>query len=502
MRVSAAIDTAIAAIAPLWGLRRRQARAAMKAYEATEINRTRRRVARDNRSGDAVVRSAGTSLRAQARHLERNHDIARGAIGVMVNNICGPQGVGIEPQPRTLAGEIHEGLAGAMLELWRDWSRRPEVTWANDWAATQRLMCRSWVRDGEVLAQVLEGRVPMLDHGTRVPLSLEMLEADLLPLDLEDEARGIRQGVEVNAWRRARAYHLYKSHPGDRVTLARGAQFKRVAAERVLHLKLTDRIHQLRGVSPFAAIITRLDDIKDYEESERVAAKVAASMAAMIVKGTPDFYDPDKTADPREIKFTPGMVFDDLMPGETVEVIDSKRPNPNVETYRNGQLRAAAAGLGVSYSSMAKHYDGTYSAQRQELVEQWVHYAVVTQAFTAQFVRPVWERFVGAAITAGQLDIPADLDPQTLDDALYIGQAMPWIDPKKEAEALEKQEQAGYMSGPEIIRRRGANPREVLEQEAAWRKRLRDRGVVVTADPANDIPAAAAPAAIDPMDNA
>jgi lambda family phage portal protein len=255
-------------------------------------------------------------------------------------------------------------------------------------------------------------------------------------------------------------------------------------------------------VSPFAAIITRLDDIKDYEESERVAAKVAASMAAMIVKGTPDFYDPDKTADPREIKFTPGMVFDDLMPGESVEVIDSKRPNPNVETYRNGQLRAAAAGLGVSYSSMAKHYDGTYSAQRQELVEQWVHYAVVAQAFTAQFVRPVWERFVGVAITAGLLDIPADLDPQTLDDALYIGQAMPWIDPKKEAEALEKQEQAGYMSGPEIIRRRGANPREVLEQEAAWRKRLRDRGVVVTADPANEIPAAAAPAATDPMDNA
>lgn len=108
MRVSAAIDTAIAAIAPLWVLRRCQARAAMKAYEATESSLTRRRVARDKRSGDAVVRSTGTSLRAQARHLERNHDIARGAIGVIVNNVCGPHGVGIEPQPRTLDGEIHE----------------------------------------------------------------------------------------------------------------------------------------------------------------------------------------------------------------------------------------------------------------------------------------------------------------------------------------------------------------------------------------------------------
>lgn len=35
---------------------------------------------------------------------------------------------------------------------------------------------------------------------------------------------------------------------------------------------------------------------------------------------------------------------------------------------RAGQLKAIAAGIGAGYSSIARSYDGTYSAQRQELV--------------------------------------------------------------------------------------------------------------------------------------
>ena len=495
----AALDRAIVAVSPFWGLKRRQARAALQAYEATESTRTRRRIARDNRSGDEVVRSAGTGLRAQARYLERNHDIARGALGTLVNSVVGARGIGIEPQPRTWSGEIHDGLAKQMLELWRDWMRRPEVTWQHDWPQTQRLMCRAWIRDGEALSQLLEGTVPFLEHGTDLPLSLELIEADLLPLDHNDAGRRIRQGIEHNAWRRPLAYHLHKTHPGDIYTAAGWRDLKRVPAERILHLKFVDRMHQFRGISEFASVIVRLDDIKDYEDSERIAAKVAASMAAAIVKGTPDLYDAAKASDEqRELKFVPGMIFDDLMPGETVESIDAKRPNPNVETYRGGQLRATAAGLGVSYSSLARNYDGTYSSRRQELVEQWVSYAVLTQAFTAQFVQPIWERATALMAATGMLDIPSDVDPASMDDAMYRGQSMPWIDPWREAQAFEKLEQSCFESGPEIIRRRGGNPREVLEQEALWRRQLAERGIASTTDPERE--AATTPAvAPDPQ---
>ena len=256
----------------------------------------------------------------------------------------------------------------------------------------------------------------------------------------------------------------------------------------MVHLALVDRIGQIRGVSEFASVITRLEDIKDYEESERVAAKVAAMLTAYVKKGTPDLYDPSAaTTDEdgftgRDLRLAPGMIVDSLMPGEEIGLIDSKRPNPNVITFRQGQLRAVAAGLGASYSSISRDYNGTYSAQRQELVEQWIHYATLTDEFVGQFIRPVWEAFVQAADMSGVVRIPPDVVDYTADDALYVGQSMPWIDPLKEASAWRELVRSGFASEVEVMRRRGVNPRDVMEQIASWRAQARERGLVFDSD--------------------
>lgn len=194
------------------------------------------------------------------------------------------------------------------------------------------------------------------------------------------------------------------------------------------HIASVDRIGQMRGVSEFASVIGRLEDIKDYEESERIAAKVAASLTAYVKKGLPDQY-PDTgeggTGQARELQFQPGMIIDNLGVGEEIGIIDSNRPNPNLVTFRQGQLRAVAAGLGGSYSSIARDYSGTYSSQRQELVEQWIHYAVLCDEFVGQFVQPTWNDFVLAARLSGVVPMPPDVDPETADDALFVGQSMP-----------------------------------------------------------------------------
>lgn len=487
-------ERAIAALSPSWAVHRAQHRSLLRAYyEAVKINRLRRARTKDG-TGDQAVAGNAAKLRAYARDLERNHDISRGAINTLVNNIVGPAGLAAEPQPRTKTGEIHEVFARQVLTLWNNWAKRPEVTWQYDWPAAQRIMCRAWMRDGESFAQQLAGQVSGLDHGTKVPFSLELLESDSLPLDYYDEGRRIVQGVERNGWGRPVGYWLYKTDPARIASLTTLADLKRVPAERLLHVKLTDRMLQARGVSVFASVLARLDDVKDYEDSERIAAKVAASMAAFIKKGVPDNYaaplnEDGSTPEPRQIKFRPGMVFDDLLPGESIDVVDAKRPNPNVETFRSGQLRAASAGIGISYSSFSRSFDGSWSSQRQELVEQWPAYGVLQSEFGARIVKPVYEQFLSVAIAAGLLKIPADLDLDTLDDVILIGPQMPWIDPEKEANAWEKLENAGYASGPEIIRRRGQNPRDVVEQEANWKKLREERGL--TSAPAPPPPTAA-----------
>lgn len=469
MGISAAIDNAILAVAPQWGAARAKARlsamAYRRAYEAAEPTRLRRS-ARDHGSGNAASIPSGPALRAQARHLDRNHDLARGGLNTLVQNVIGAHGITAEPQPRNAQGDIDQGLVDQIRPLWKDWSKRPEVTWQHDWASTQRILVRSLFRDGESLAQELIGAVPYLDHGTRVPFSLELIESDLLPFDLDDPVRNILAGVECNSWNRVIAYHLYRKHPGDPYTFQTDSDTKRVLSERIRHLKLVDRINQRRGVCLFASALTRLEDIKDYEESERVAAKIAASFAAVIIKGDASLYNSETTD--RTMNMQAGMIFDDLRPGEDVRSIDSKRPNPNLETFRGGQLRAGAAGFSISFSSFAKNYNGTYSAQRQELVEQYGAYGVLASEVISQLVRPTYERFISACLLSGELVVPRGSSLDGISDALYQAPSMPWINPMHEVAALEKMEDNTYMAGPQIIRRLGNNPQDVLDQQSAW----------------------------------
>lgn len=457
------LTKAIASISPGWALNRERASHALKAfYEVGESSRLRKSRT-DKGSANAQNLRSATKLRILARHMEENLDIANGALDVLVANTVG-RGIRPEPQVRDKGGQPLKEVNDQLLKLFEDWRFKPEVTQCFDYFEAQRLAARSWFRDGEMLAQLLTGPVAGLDHGTVVPFSLELLESDFLPYDLNDDAKGIVQGIEVNNWRRPRAFHLYKQHPGDGG--AASTETKRVEANRVIHLKLVKRLHQLRGMTVFASVLGRLDDIKEIDESERIAARVAAAMAAYIKKGNPDAYNESEydENDLRTMEMAPGMIFDDLRPGEDIGTINPNRPNNALIPFRDAQLRSAAAGLGTSYSSLSRNYNGTYSAQRQELVEGWNHYGTLSGTFIHQFCEPVWWAFVDAAIAARLVQLPSNTDMETIWDATHAPPPMPWIDPLKEMSANELAEKRLYKSRSRIIRERGENPSQVLQE--------------------------------------
>jgi len=486
------LDRAIFAVSPSWAARRAAARYRVAAYggayEAAQSGRLRKR-ARDYGDGNTAANAAQVPLRDMARNLDRNHDLSRGILNVLVRNVVGATGIGVEPQPRDAQGNVLEDLAQQLTDLWETWSRAPEVTGELNRARAEQLACRSWFRDGEALCQYVEGNVPGLTHGSAVPFSLEYLETDMVPMDFNDPSRNIIQGVQANAWNRPTTYWVYKTHPGAR--LSQYPDLKPVPTASIGHIKLIDRFGQRRGVSMFASVLARLDDLKDYEESERVAAKIAASMAAFIKKGDAQNYDTPAKAE-RTMHFEPGMVFDSLVPGEDIGTIDSNRPNPNAVSWRDGQLRAVAAGGDVSYSSASKNYNGTYSAQRQELVEQWAAYQLLSQAFIDQHTSEVYVRFVGMCLTAGLIRLPRGVTFAGLTHALYIPPSMPWINPRDEAQAWEMQEKNLWVPGTEIVRKLGRNPSDVLRAEKQWREAQKAAGLKadlgVTAPAAAPVP--------------
>lgn len=100
-----------------------------------------------------------------------------------------------------------------------------------------------------------------------------------------------------------------------------------------------------------------------------------------------------------------------------------------------------------------------------------MHYAVLADEFVGMFVQPVWEAFVRAAHLSGVVRCPKEVPLESSDDALFVGQSMPWIDPYKETMAMEKQVQAGFSSEVEVIRKRGQNPRDVMDEQSSGAKR-------------------------------
>ena len=477
------LDRAIIAIAPSWGRKRVENRVRVQAlsgaYEAVEQSRLRRQ-SRDYGSGNTAIAGSAVRLRNMARNLDRNHDLARGVLNVMVRNIIGADGIGVEPQPLNPDGTINIDLQKQLAELHREWRKQPEVTGEYNWARSEQLLCRTWLRDGEGFFQYLEGNVQYLQHGTRVPLSLELLEPDFVPSTLDDPGNNVLQGVQCNAWGKPTNYYVYLTHPGE-MFMGSSLRMKVVPTERMGHIKYVDRIGQRRGVSMFASVLGRLDDIKDYEESERIAAKVAASMTAFIKKGTSDDWtNPNESGTQRLLEMQPGMVFDDLKPGEDIGTIDSNRPNPNAVTWRDGQLRAVSAGTEANFSSISRNYRGSYSSQRQELVEGWEAYALLSAHFIDQVSREVYERFVAACVLAGLVRVPRGMTFQQLSHAMYVAPQMPWIDPKKEAEAFAALEDRCYISGPQVIRRMRRNPDDTLRDEKRWQEQLRESGVVTS----------------------
>ncbi|WP_085590864.1 phage portal protein [Pseudomonas sp. B14(2017)] len=456
------IDKAIAPFFPKTALTRMHARSVIMAFEAAKPTRTHK-AKKQAGSADRSLNHTLKSMREQCRKLDEDHDIVTGLFDRLEERVVGGSGIAVEPIPLHLDGTVHREFAAAINALWGEWSLKPEASGELTRPQMERLVCRSWLRDGEALAQELMGKVPNYQHLHGVPYALELLEADYLPIEYTDDSKGIVQGIERNGWRRVLAYHLYKAHPaGLRGGLAQNT--KRVPAEQVIHVAYRKRIGQSRGQPLLHAVLIRLADIKDYEESERVAARISAALAMYIKKGTPDDYvpaGPGETRTERTFPIAPGVVVDTLLPGEDVGMIESNRPNPFLEGFRNGQLKAVAAGTRGTYSSVARSYDGTYSAQRQELVEGQLGYDLLQHEFIDYWCRRVYRNWLRMAILSGQLRVPADVDPRTIYGAFYQGPVMPWINPVHEADAWETLIKIGGADEAEMARSRGRNPSEL-----------------------------------------
>jgi lambda family phage portal protein len=181
------LDDAIGLISPGWKAARLRSRAVIQAFEAVKPTRTHK-ARRENRSANQLSQNGAVSLREQARWLDNNNDLVIGILDKLEERVIGSEGIIVDPHPVLKNGNIAKKFASQIRSAWAEWSVSPDVTGEFTRPMLERLLLRSWLRDGEVFTQLVSGNAMGLSPVAGISFWLEALEADYVPMQ-SDEAR-------------------------------------------------------------------------------------------------------------------------------------------------------------------------------------------------------------------------------------------------------------------------------------------------------------------------
>lgn len=415
----------------------------------------------------ATTTPAIQTLRNRVRDLVRNDAIAASAVRVLVNSIVG---FGIQCRSTIPDKEAKKRLTN----LWNEWAKTAS-TCGLDFYGLQVLIVRAMVTDGEAFIR-LRHRRP--DDGLAVPFQLEALEADMLPMLTTEvwpglpEGHQIVQGVEIDGIGRRVAFWFHKQHPGERMTSSTvSSDLTRVPAESVLHIFEPQRIGQVRGVSPFAPVITRLKNVSDYDDGVIERLKLANLFVAFVTKPLPSGSSDVMTGLPLSSDFDaplaglePGLL-QELLPGESMEFSSPPDAGAAYSEFMRQQYLTIGAAIGVPPEMLTGELrdisDRTLRFSVGEFrrrVEQ-----IVWTVLVPRFLNPVREAFGFHARLSGAI---SEADYKLVTSCTWAIHAHAFIHPTQDIAARKAEVDAGFRSRASVISERGDDPDEVDQERA------------------------------------
>jgi lambda family phage portal protein len=423
---------------------------------------------------NALIAASGPDITARARWLVRNNGYAVNAVESWAANTVGD---GIKP-----ISKIGDAVRKEELQrLWLAWTDEADAEGLTDFYGLQRRAAREVFLAGEVFFRI---RMRRPGDGLSVPLQLQMLPAEMLPLEqtgIAANGNAIRQGIEFDRIGRRVAYHFFRRHPGDSTDPGLAGEIVRVPASEVIHVIDPVEGGQLRGVSKLAPAIVKLFLLDQYDDAELDRKKVAAMYAMFVTSPAPEnplaLTEDDET--PAGIEISPGQIVR-LDPGEDVTVGQPADSGGTYEPFQYRTLLQISAALGIPYPYIANDMvKGNFSNSRLALIEfrrrvsAWQHSVMVYQ-----LCRPVYARWMDAAVLSGALALPGyEANRVQLLTADWLPTKWDWVDPLKDANAEIASIEAGLKSRTQAIAERGYDAEQVDREIAAERARERTLGL-------------------------
>ncbi len=411
------------------------------------------------------------TLRERARDLYKNNAVGRGAIKVLTNNVVG-RGLKVQSTPDRAFIAESNGLtpeqAEAFFVQYETQVERQFSWWAESTESDHRGQMTFYELTNLALNSVLQSgeafvTLPMREHhAAPFRLRLGLVEADQVqnPIGLTD-SRILRDGIATTPDARPIGYWINRNQeiwPWEFEFVPKFG-FKS-GRPLILHLFRADRPGQSRGVpflSPVMGLIKKLDS---YTKSELDAAEVASFLSVFIKSDNPDSLDSNgiiSKSDPQDeqslqdegvdYNLGPAAIMG-LQPGESIEVVDPKRPNAGYDAFFTSLLRQIGMALGIPFEVLIRHFTSSYTAARASRIEFEKEVRILREWLVLCLCRPIFLEFLIDEVLSGRIEAPGFFDSLEMMHAYagstWSGETMGMMDPQKEVKAAQDRVLFGF----------------------------------------------------------
>jgi len=422
-------------------------------------------------SADEDIHENLDDLRERSRDLFYSAPLATSAVKTSRTNVVGS---GLKMRPKIIRELLN--MSDQQADAWERLTEIEWLLWAesihcdaqrmNNFYELQQLAFSCWAINGDTFSLL-----PMIPR-VQLPYDIRvmLIEPDRIRTpDNYNSKKNIRAGVEIGKYGDVVAYHLLNHFPGDSKGLQ--SKYKRIekfgknsGRQNIIHLMMSERVGQLRGLPMIAQVIEALKQMTRYTEAEITAAVISAFFTVFIENknnenlgafgadddpydSTTPAEDEDDDDEPSNIKLAPGAIVE-LAEGQSVKEANPARPNSGFDTFIKAISIQIGAALEIPADLLLKDFNKSYSASRAALLEGWKTFRMKRDWFANDFCQPIYEEWLTEAVAKGRISAPGFLEDPIIRKAYcgaeWNGPAPGQIDPLKEVNAAAKRVKEGF----------------------------------------------------------
>jgi len=420
------VDAAVRLVAPVWGLRRQEARdrqRAASAYRDASNGRMHRR--RSGLGGTAnkhLTDSTLWTLRERCRAVVRENTLAAGILQTDVDNTVH---MGFSPRPNTDSEAWNEEA----LAYWREQVLDVRGILSN--ADMQRLSYLSARRDGDVGFVLTEGQLQPIE-GDRIATPQRLAGG---AGDLTREARSaIINGIAFDGKGAPVKYYIATKHP----TSAYVDEAEAVAAKDFVFLVDPYRFSASRGRPVLGGVLDELDRLEDVIEADTWAHIMAACYGLIIKTGNmkPSYgtseTNPSSGQTEQWEELEPGMIKR-IPRMDEIAQITPQHPGTGFAELIKIISRYVGRHMGLPVELVWLDFTANnWSNTRAALLQAYRTFRRQQQWFEWNWCRPVWSYVVGYGVQKRRLLKPPK---GQLGRVAWRKPGWQWVDIKDQAQA-------------------------------------------------------------------